>query len=133
MEYISPAVSPARSHNLIRHLDRWADDLRTLVRSFHEEGLVHGDLREPNILCDGERALLVDFDWGGVVGEARYPHARLCPVLMDGRVGTDPRITKDDDERVLQNTLEGLEGLKEQIIGTFGFCRARRVVESSMD
>jgi hypothetical protein len=49
--------------------------------------------------------MLLDFDWGGKVGEARYPQARLCAELIDGRKGTDPGITKGDDERVLDNTL----------------------------
>jgi tRNA A-37 threonylcarbamoyl transferase component Bud32 len=32
------------------------------MQSFHDEGLVHGDLREPNILCDGENVMSIDFD-----------------------------------------------------------------------
>jgi len=69
---------------------------------------VHGDLREPNMLCDGEKVMLVDFDWGGKVGEAYYPTARLSPELTNGRHNPNPKITKDDDWRVLVNTLRGL-------------------------
>jgi tRNA A-37 threonylcarbamoyl transferase component Bud32 len=75
------------------------------MQSFHDEGLVHGDLREPNILCDGEKMMLIDFDWGGEVGKACYPHARLCHDLMEGRDCTSPQITKGDGRGVLQNTL----------------------------
>ena len=41
----------------------------------------------------------------------RYPQARpsLCAGLTDGRTGTDPGITKGDDERVLNKFLKQLE------------------------
>ncbi|KAI0089695.1 hypothetical protein BDY19DRAFT_119915 [Irpex rosettiformis] len=50
--------------------------LRRAVRVLHDEDLVFGDLREPNVLVteDGASAMLVDFDWCGKVGEARYPN-----------------------------------------------------------
>jgi len=73
--------------------------------------LVHGDLREPNILCVGEKVMLIDFDWGGRVGEAYYPTALLTYELTDGRFNTNPKITKDDDLRVLANTLGRLENV----------------------
>ncbi|KAI0251160.1 hypothetical protein BJV78DRAFT_1154573 [Lactifluus subvellereus] len=38
-----------------------------------------------------------------------YSSARLCPVLTDGRHGTDPEITKDGNRRVLQNTPKELK------------------------
>ncbi|KAI0252130.1 hypothetical protein BJV78DRAFT_1352562 [Lactifluus subvellereus] len=112
MDYISPSVHPSRSSNLTRLCDKWVDDLQKLMQSFHDQGLVHGDLREPNMLCDGEKVMLIDFDWGGKVGEVYYSSARLCPELTDGRRGTDPKITKDDDRRVLQNTLKELRKKK---------------------
>jgi hypothetical protein len=109
MEYIYPSMHPSRSPDLTRHLDKWMDDLQRLVQSFHNDGFVHGDLREPNILCDGEKMLLIDFDWGGEVGKTCYPHARLCSELWDERDGSDPFITKEDDNRVLGNTFDGLK------------------------
>jgi RIO1 family len=112
MDYISPLVHLSRSPNLARLCNKWIDDLQKLMQSIHDHGLVHGDLREPNMLCDGEKVILVDFDWGGKVGEAYYPTARLCPELMDGRHSTDPKITKDDDRRVLENTLKELKNKK---------------------
>ncbi|KAI0255224.1 hypothetical protein BJV78DRAFT_1178424 [Lactifluus subvellereus] len=64
---------------------------------------------DTHILCDGEKVMLIDFDWGGKVGEVYYPSTRLCPELTDGRDGTDSKITKEDDMRVLQNTLKELK------------------------
>jgi Ser/Thr protein kinase RdoA (MazF antagonist) len=81
------------------------------MQSFHDSDFVHGDLRESNILCDGERVMLIDFDWGGKAGVVSYPTARLCSELRDGRQDTSPKITKDDDRRVLQNTLSELQRL----------------------
>jgi hypothetical protein len=108
MDCISPPMHPSQSPMLQSLFGSWTEELQELVQSFHDAGFVHGDLREPNLLCDEDKLKLIDYDWGGVVGEARYPHARLCYELTGGRVGTDPRITKDDDKRVLQNTLEKL-------------------------
>jgi hypothetical protein len=62
------------------------------------------------------RLMLVDFDWGGEVGKACYPHARLCYELTDGRDGGDPAITKEDDRRVLHNAFEDL---KRIVAGTY--------------
>ncbi|KAK2459963.1 hypothetical protein APHAL10511_007969 [Amanita phalloides] len=106
MEYIHPAVHPSESTDLTRLCDQWAD-LRELVRSFHGEGWVHGDLRRPNMICNGETVMLLD--WGGKIGEARYPTALLCDELRNGRHNTDAKITKDDDLRVLENAIQDLK------------------------
>ena len=62
------------------------DDIRRAKDILHDAGLVHGDLRRPNILIwkDGNRrkasgelresAMLVDFDWAGRAGNVNYPH-----------------------------------------------------------
>lgn len=44
--------------------------MQTLVKSLHAENLVHGDLRYPNIICNGEKVMIVDFDWAGREGES---------------------------------------------------------------
>ncbi|KAH9041965.1 hypothetical protein EDB84DRAFT_1473900 [Lactarius hengduanensis] len=105
MVYISSSMSPSQSSLRGRLRDKWDNDLRELVKAFHDEGLVHGDLREPNMVCSGEDVMLLDFDWGGRVGEASYPCAWLNPELLDGRESDNLRITKEDDNRILRNTL----------------------------
>lgn len=51
--------------------------LRQILTELHAAGMVHGDFRDSNILTKrvqtGVDVKLVDFDWAGVVGEARYP------------------------------------------------------------
>ncbi|KAH9027873.1 hypothetical protein EDB85DRAFT_2148231 [Lactarius pseudohatsudake] len=53
------------------------DDVKSAVRVLHDAGIVFGDLRRPNIVIDTtgdrDRALLVDFEWAGHDGKARYP------------------------------------------------------------
>ncbi|TBU36363.1 hypothetical protein BD309DRAFT_878497 [Dichomitus squalens] len=71
-------------------LDEVPDGVRDAVRSalviLHERGMVHGDIRLPNIIIEddrngdedeedmGKRTRIVDFDWAGKEGEVRYPH-----------------------------------------------------------
>jgi len=55
-------------------------DTRELIEKrlveLHQAGFVHGDVRDVNIMIRKDSKLgfmLIDFDWSGVVGEARYP------------------------------------------------------------
>jgi RIO-like serine/threonine protein kinase len=45
------------------------------MRTFHESGYVHGDLWDYNIMVktNMKEVKILDFDWAGPVGEARYP------------------------------------------------------------
>ena len=107
MEYIEPDISITKSASdvLTLHRDRWTEELKHLVGSFHAIDLVHGDLRDANIICKGEKVMLIDFDWGGKVGEAFYPTLDLNPELLEGRTSDGFGITKDDDVCVLAMTL----------------------------
>ncbi|KAI9508512.1 hypothetical protein F5148DRAFT_1375789 [Russula earlei] len=107
MEYIFPSETLNSAPNRAHFCDKWSQDLWILMESFHEAGFVHGDLREPNILCDGENVMLLDFDWGGKAGDAQYPTGRLIKELTFGRAeDANSIITTNDDRRVLRNTLD---------------------------
>ena len=68
----------------------------------YEENLVHGDLRDMNIIIKkDEQVLLVDFDWRGKDGKTVYPWWDLNLELQDGRTHNDLRIQKEDNERIL--------------------------------
>jgi len=47
--------------------------LREAVQLLHEEDYVHGDIRLPNVLITSTGLKLIDFDWCGKEGTARYP------------------------------------------------------------
>ena len=49
------------------------DQVEEAIKKLHEKQLVFGDLREPNVLFSEGKVFLIDFDWAGKVGEARYP------------------------------------------------------------
>jgi len=47
--------------------------LRAAMEALHTDGYVHGDIRAPNILITKTGLKLIDFDWCGKAGTARYP------------------------------------------------------------
>ena len=61
--------------------------LKKLVESFHRVGLVHGDIRDTNLLVNVDKVgfMLIDFDWGGEVGTVRYP------------IGVNKKVGRPDD------------------------------------
>ena len=80
------------------------DDVRNAVNELHHASLVFGDLRRANIVIyktdDGERAMLVDFDWVGLHGQAEYP-ASLNDIDIKWPAGVEPSaimMMEHDDE-----------------------------------
>jgi hypothetical protein len=100
IEYLEGAV-PLNNPDLKQPMMEFVSDLQ-------REGFVHGDLRPPNILCRGLDFWIVDFDWGGRVGNARYPTLNLNPLLTEGRTSNNLLIGPDDDIRVLEVTFKSL-------------------------
>ena len=50
--------------------------LKTAVEVMHAKNFVHGDLRPQNILVVDNKVRLLDFDWAGNEGTARYPKSQ---------------------------------------------------------
>jgi RIO-like serine/threonine protein kinase len=78
------------------------------VEYLHSQGMVHGDVRRPNIIIErGEgddeecRVKILDFDWAGREGEARYP-LRLSPGLWPDGVGDNKFILAVHDIEMLK-------------------------------
>jgi serine/threonine protein kinase len=62
-----------------------------IIKHLHRNGLVHGDVRDSNLLVrtdDEVGCMLVDFDWAGKEGEVHYP-------INVNRIG----ITRPDEAR----------------------------------
>jgi len=51
----------------------YVEQLRAAVKTLHDENYVHGDIREPKVLVTTGGLKLIDFDWCGKAGAARYP------------------------------------------------------------
>jgi len=56
-------------------MDRPSKAIKALLLDLHQSGYVHGDIRSSNIMVgdNEDDFMLVDFDWAGRIGEARYP------------------------------------------------------------
>jgi len=107
MEYYSSAVLLLHTTCLGTRGRKWMAELQDLVKSFHAENFIHGDLRDSNIICDGAQFFLIDFNWGRKLGEACYPikFYELNPELVQGRSSSNALITAEDDDQVLKTTI----------------------------
>jgi hypothetical protein len=56
------------------------ESLRVALKKLHSQGLVFGDLRPLNVLIVDDKVVLIDFDWCGKAGEARYP----SDIILEG-------------------------------------------------
>ena len=87
-------------------------DIKALVGGFHQQDLFHGDLHLTNFIFaksdKPRRMLLVDFDWGGKVGKAMFPHAELVSELgVPNNRLRDRKITKEHDQKCFRRCQSG--------------------------
>ena len=81
------------------------EQLRTAIKTLHEEDYVHGDIRWPNALITTSGLKLIDFDWCGKDGVARYP---VDIFVEDSEYGwhegvyREGLIVKDHDEHIFE-------------------------------
>jgi serine/threonine protein kinase len=80
--------------------------IRDIVQKLHDNGFVHGDIRENNILVEPETLTskddcsvhLIDFDWAGKDQEVRYPgRVNTVTVRRPNGVSDGELITKGHD------------------------------------
>ncbi|KAH7096944.1 hypothetical protein BKA62DRAFT_774678 [Auriculariales sp. MPI-PUGE-AT-0066] len=82
--------------------------LEDAVKAMHEAGFVHGDLREPNILLDGNNApMIIDFDWAGPMDDpcTVYP-SNICldsSYNLHEDVCAGGRILAEHDDHLVKN------------------------------
>jgi hypothetical protein len=74
LDFITPKEQNAAKNEVIR--EKVHPRLQNIVRILKTNDFVHGDIRSNNIMVkkghEGE-CYLIDFDWAGKVGTARYP------------------------------------------------------------
>ena len=83
MEFLDRSWIPIM--NMKTRPDDLADKIFSAVTELHRNGMVHGDLRDTNLLVKqhGEpEFMLIDFDWAGCNGKVMYPrHVNISPTL----------------------------------------------------
>ncbi|KAI1797089.1 hypothetical protein LXA43DRAFT_911505 [Ganoderma leucocontextum] len=92
-------------------------DIRRALDVLHENGLVHGDVRDPNMVIAHGRGYLIDFDSAGEEGVARYPESLNPEVAWFESIAAKDlalrRIRKEHDNFRFERTVEELLGLHD--------------------
>jgi len=85
------------------------DDVDRALKTLHDAEFVFGDIRRPNIMVQepqeggGEwRGLLVDFDWAGRVGKAKYPPMLNSQIEWANGVESATEIQKAHDQNMFK-------------------------------
>jgi hypothetical protein len=76
--------------------------VKQAIELLHSRDLVFGDLRVPNILVKDESVMIIDFDWCGKAGEARYPATLNDAVDWPKGVEPDAVMLKEHDLTMLR-------------------------------
>ncbi|PCH34830.1 hypothetical protein WOLCODRAFT_139601 [Wolfiporia cocos MD-104 SS10] len=105
MEYVQ-GRSATRT-DCINHHER----LSKAVKLLHDKGMVHGDLRRPNIIVtdnpDGPLKM-IDFDWAGMQGEVRYPLRLSKEIYWEPSVRDYALIEYKHDDFMLRRLIAAL-------------------------
>ena len=93
------------------------NDVKRALEILHAHDLVFGDLQRHNIMVvnssdkgdEEQHGLLVGFDWGGNVGEAKYPATFNMSGEVDWVDGVAPEveIKKEHDLGMLEKLVDG--------------------------
>lgn len=109
-------------HDMSKWNVAWKQQLRPAVKVLHDKSLVHGDLRKLNLLFSTEdRLRLVDFDFSGKAGVARYPWALTTNNGIQWPDGVASRAilkTEHDLEMVSRLLQETDDGSNKRILPT---------------
>ncbi|KAF4586611.1 hypothetical protein EYR40_010623 [Pleurotus pulmonarius] len=101
MEYLSGVTA----HCLTLEEWRFYDinsNVRKIVSVLHNKGFVFGDLRPQNLMYVSGSFKLIDFDWAGKEGEARYPPFASTGIHCPPAVRPCALITREHDMECLR-------------------------------
>ncbi|KAJ1301446.1 hypothetical protein OPQ81_008704 [Rhizoctonia solani] len=93
---------------------RVLDDISSALKILHDSNLVYGDLRPPNVLAVEDQCgkitggMLIDFDWCGTAGQAKYPW-NINPVVQWPKGVTPGAIIS------MEHDLAMLKGLSKRV------------------
>jgi serine/threonine protein kinase len=81
--------------------------LNHILSLLHNHDFVHGDLRSPNIIITEENKIkIIDFDWAGKAGVARYPPLLSSEITWPSGAEGDELITQDHDREMISNCIK---------------------------
>jgi hypothetical protein len=86
-------------------------DVRRALNLLHSHNIVFGDLRHPNVMVvrdsDGKvtGGMLIDFDWCGIDGQAKYPPDINPYIDWPKDVGPGATMLKEHDNEMFQKLL----------------------------
>ena len=114
MEYLDASSGWTTLHSYLgEHQDVKVDtthpQLAKLLKMMKEKKIVHGDLRPNNIMCRVRQELeikVIDFDWSGDLGVAKYPEVMRPNIPWPGR--SRELIGESHDEALLTAILKWL-------------------------
>ncbi|KAG5633994.1 hypothetical protein H0H81_003982 [Sphagnurus paluster] len=78
--------------SIISEAEILKEQLRAALAEMHQKHMVHGDIRDTNVMLNMDvagnpRFMILDFDWAGQVGEVKYPKL----------VNREPELRRPDD------------------------------------
>lgn len=83
------------------------EGVRSQLKSLHERNLVHGDIRDTNIMVktdDKTKVMIIDFDWAGELGQVWYPpYVNYSGVSRPQSARDGNPIRADHDDEMLHN------------------------------
>jgi RIO1 family len=81
------------------------DQLELVLEVLKKNGFVHGDLRAPNILVEDDKIFVLDFDWAGKAGEAKYRKIPNPDLPWPEGATLGALITAEHDQYMIRNVL----------------------------
>jgi tRNA A-37 threonylcarbamoyl transferase component Bud32 len=105
-----PRAAIILEEKIYRDIEKALDQTTLLMEEMHSEELVHGDMREDNILLRSEATdnrssfALIDFDWGGKISEAKFPN-RLLNKHIHVSDMKSLLIAKGDDRKTIHRSV----------------------------
>ena len=79
--------------------------LMEAMEALHSNRFVHGDLRPQNVLVVGNSVRIVDFDWAGLEGTARYPKELNMENKWHDQVECGGLIAKEHDRYQIEEII----------------------------
>ncbi|KAH8817565.1 hypothetical protein DL96DRAFT_1622734 [Flagelloscypha sp. PMI_526] len=95
-------ITPRLLYETYQLSEEGYEKLKSGITTLHAKDFVYGDLRPPNVFLQADGLpLLIDFDWCGKKGEARYP-TDLAQGVGFREEAEGSLITEEDDLRMLE-------------------------------